>query len=160
LHRYTNPEGLRFWDYFLNAFKLNLGELNTTEAQGILGWSLFVIVSIINPVIMLNLLISIMGDTYGRVKESRIVADSRQLAGMILEVEGVMGWRRAFNEKFYMKIVCEESYLSGVGDALSDKIEAIGEKVREMVVSFDKFKKGIIQQIRDNRDQVLEEIRY
>lgn len=160
LHRYTNPDNLGFWDYFLNAFKLNLGELNTTEAQGILGWSLFVIVSIINPVIMLNLLISIMGDTYGRVKESRIVADSRQLAGMILEVEGVMGWKRQFNEKFYMKIVCEESYLSGIGETLNDNIQALSEKVKGMTESFEKIKSGIIQQIRNNRDQVLQEISY
>jgi WD40 repeat protein len=155
LHRYNNPEGLEFWDYFLNAFKLNLGELNTEEAQGIMGWILFIIVSIINPVIMLNLLISIMGDTYGRVKEGKVVADARQLASMILEVEGIMGWKRLLNEKFYIKIVCEESYLTGISASLGDKIGEISEKVKEMIKKFETFRDETIQKVRDNKFEIL-----
>ena len=156
IHRYSNSENLDFWDYFLNAFKLNLGELNTDEAQGIMGWTLFIIVSIINPVIMLNLLISIMGDTYGRVKDGKIVADARQLASMILEVEGVMGWKRSHNEKFYMKIVCEESYLSGFAGSLSDKIQEISEKVQNLVNNFENMKQGVISKIRANKATILQ----
>ena len=156
LHRYNNAEGLEFWDYFLNAFKLNLGELNTDEAQGLMGWILFIIVSIINPVIMLNLLISIMGDTYGRVKEGKIVADARELASMILEVEGVMGWKRELNEKFYMKIVCEDSYLNKASGSLSDKIQEISDKVKDLVSNFDVMKQDIISKIRSNKDVILQ----
>ena len=159
IHRYSNPDGLDFWDYFLNAFKLNLGELNTEEAKGIMGWILFIIVSIINPVIMLNLLISIMGDTYGRVKEGKIVADARQLASMILEVEGVMGWKRNLNEKFYMKIVCEESYLSGAAGSFLDKIQEINEKVKALANNFESMKQEVISKIRANKTSILQRYR-
>lgn len=108
---------------------------------------------------MLNLLISIMGDTYGRVKEKRIVADSRQLASMILEVEGVMGWKRPFNENFYMKIVCEESYLDKAASNVNEKIEQITEKVQDLIASFENFQNGVVEKIRQNRDEILRGIR-
>jgi hypothetical protein len=144
-----------FLDYFLDAFKLNLGELNTDASSTFLGWILFIIVSIINPVIMLNLLISIMSDTYGRVKEKRVVADARQLAEMILEVESIMGWRRGLNEMFYLKMFCLESELSSADESIEGKLremkiwalgmmEAVTSGTSEMVSAINDAASSVI----------------
>ena len=57
-----------FSHYIATSYLLSLGEFNT-EAYGPFEWVIFFFASVINPLIMLNLLISIMGDTFGRVKE-------------------------------------------------------------------------------------------
>lgn len=134
IYQSMNREG-DMLTFFLNSFKMNLGDLGSGEASGVIGTVMFIIVSIINPVIMLNLLISIMGDTYGRVKEGEVVADARQLAEMILEVEGIMGWRRSLNEMFFVKILCEESYLSVEDETIEGQIAALEEKVQELLTS-------------------------
>lgn len=55
-----------------------------------LEWGIFVLASLIQPIIMLNVLISIMGDTFDRVQEGFEVADNLELTEMILEVETLM----------------------------------------------------------------------
>lgn len=43
---------------------------------------------------MMNLLISIIGDTFGRVSIEQVEADARSLAELILEVENMFYWKR------------------------------------------------------------------
>lgn len=48
-------------------------------------WTLFTISSIFMPLVMLNLLIAIMSDTFGRVNGTMIEADGKELNELILE---------------------------------------------------------------------------
>ena len=48
-------------------------------------WILFVIASIFMPLVMLNLLIAIMSDTYERVSNTMTEADGNELNSLILE---------------------------------------------------------------------------
>ena len=48
-------------------------------------WFLFIIATVFMPLIMLNLLIAIMGDTFERVNSVMIEADGRELNSLILE---------------------------------------------------------------------------
>lgn len=50
-------------------------------------WILFIISSTLLPLIMLNMLIAIMSDTYGRVMGEVVPSDFFELAKMILELE-------------------------------------------------------------------------
>lgn len=45
---------------------ISLGDY-ATDDYNVIDWIVFITASITNPIIMLNLLISIMGDTFGRV---------------------------------------------------------------------------------------------
>ncbi len=56
---------------------------------------MFTIASIFMPLIMLNLLIAIMGDTFERVNSTMVEADGRELNSMILEQENIMYWNRS-----------------------------------------------------------------
>ena len=48
-------------------------------------WILFVFSSIFMPLVMLNMLIAIMSDTYERVSSGMIEADGKELNSLILE---------------------------------------------------------------------------
>jgi WD40 repeat protein len=54
----------------------------------------FFMASLLNPIIMLNLLIAIMGDTYDRIQEDMVVADYREMTELILEAEYFVFWRK------------------------------------------------------------------
>ena len=78
-------------------------------------WVVFIAATVINPLIMMNLLISIMGDTYSRVQDLQAVADSKELGSMILEVEPMLFWKRSSGDKMFLQqcSVSEDSILDG-----------------------------------------------
>lgn len=65
-------------------------------------WVLFVISSVFMPLVMLNLLIAIMSDTFERVTNSMVEADGRELNSMILEQEAMLFWNKNKNEKSFL----------------------------------------------------------
>jgi hypothetical protein len=78
-------------------------------------WVVFIVATVINPLIMMNLLISIMGDTYSRVQDLQAVADSKELGSMILEVEPMLFWNRSSGDKMFLQqcSISEDSFLDG-----------------------------------------------
>ena len=43
-----------------------------------------------------------MSDTYSKVQETNDIANYQELTEMIIEVEKLMFWKRAFTQKFYI----------------------------------------------------------
>jgi hypothetical protein len=80
-------------NYLSTSYLITLGNMSDGSYSTI-QWICFILATIINPVIMMNLLISIMGDTHDRVQESKEVADYRELANLILEIEIATIWQR------------------------------------------------------------------
>ena len=75
-----------YFDYLTNVYPSRLGEYSTDNFDKI-DWLNYFLVSILISVIMLNLLVSILGDTFGRVNDQSSIADSQALASMIYEIE-------------------------------------------------------------------------
>ena len=67
----------------------------------------FFLASLLNPIIMLNLLIAIMGDTYDRVQEDQIVADYREMTELILEAEYLIFWNKLRSPVFNFITRCD-----------------------------------------------------
>ena len=64
-----------------------LGDLNTDNfGYDIIAWSLFLLCSIFNLIVMLNLLIAIISDTYTRVNATKEKVALKQRADMILDL--------------------------------------------------------------------------
>lgn len=84
-----------------------MGDFDTTDYDWA-QWTIFILASAINPIIMLNLLIAIMSDTYDKVQESVEVADNKELSEMILEVETMMFWKRNTSDVEYMQICVDD----------------------------------------------------
>lgn len=96
-------DDLSFAEAFLDMYRLDYGDFDTdnyTASQ----WSLFIFASVLNPLIMLNLLIAIMGDTYDRVQNSFLVANMHEIADVILEYESLLFWKRTRTKKMYFQV--------------------------------------------------------
>ena len=86
----NNPNStISFGGYLTLAYKLDLGYFNTDDYK-VFDWVIFFFATVINSLIMLNLLVSIMASTYSRVKEGNDIANFQELSEMILEVEKLM----------------------------------------------------------------------
>jgi WD40 repeat protein len=151
----TNPDQT-FSDAFILSYRAAYGDWDLEGFQ-LSEWIWFFIVSAMNPLIMLNMLIAIMGDTYDRVQEMQQVADMKELCSMIFEIESVLIWRRDQGTKMHL-----QQCLSGdeQGDTYSDmwqgkikaikmqiqginkKIDANNSVVLSVAEKLDSFEKG------------------
>ena len=57
-----------YTDYLMHVYHLDFGDFSTDDYTS-LDTAIFILAVIIVPLVLLNMLIAIMGDTFGRVKE-------------------------------------------------------------------------------------------
>ena len=70
------------------------GDFSTDDYVLTAEWALFIVSSIFMPLVMLNLIIAIMSDTYERVTSGMVEADGKELNSLILEQESLMFYAR------------------------------------------------------------------
>lgn len=97
-----NPDNLSFSEFLTISYRLDLGDFDADYTEAF-DWVIFFLATVINPLIMLNLLISIMGDTYGKVQETNDIANFQELTEMIIEIEKLMFWKKGLDHKYYMQ---------------------------------------------------------
>ena len=119
-----------FSAYMAKAYLLNLGSFDTDYHQTF-EWVIFFFASVINPLIMLNLLISIMGDTYSRVKDERDIANMIELTEMIIEGEYLLFCKRNQTRKSYMQI-CKEETVTEIYKSPQDRLEKIKNRIKQI----------------------------
>jgi len=76
-----------------SAFSLILGDFDSSTF-GALEWGVFMCAALINVIIMLNLLVSILGDAYEKTQMSVRENDLYLMLGLISEYESLLYWRR------------------------------------------------------------------
>jgi hypothetical protein len=80
------------------AYTFAFGELGDFATYSNTKFVVFMLFTFMIPLTMMNLLIAIMSDSYARVTENAVAADSRSLADMILETEQlVFYYKKYFN---------------------------------------------------------------
>ncbi len=94
-HPYTILESMT------SAYELDLSSFNT-EKYSLGQWIIFILASLLNCIIMLNLLISILGDSYERVQSSLVESDYSQMLDVIIELEKMMVWNRNKGTPVYL----------------------------------------------------------
>ena len=87
---------LSFWGMVLYTFGMMLGGFDITffDTLGdfrILGQVLFILYALFQMILLLNLLIALMGDSYEKVQEKANTEALRERAGLLVEIELVMG---------------------------------------------------------------------
>ena len=100
------PQQLKFMQSLQHIFLLMYGDFSVDEYNTAL-WILFAIASIGMPLIMLNMLIAIMSDTYERVTTGMVEADGKELNALILEQEQIMFWNRNIEAKDHLQWVVQ-----------------------------------------------------
>ena len=118
--------------------------------------------TLLNPIINLNLLISILGDTYGEVSENQEIADAQELTSMIAEIETLMFWNRKKNFKTFLQTV-EEDCLDNVDDTdISQQVSSVRTKIFYLQENFKDSKKSLSslkKQIEEKSDDIMRELK-
>ena len=93
---------------FIYSWKTGLGATETsgfnTRDEEVL-WIIYVINLIIVPVMLLNFLVAIMGDTFSKVKQTQEFATLQELTQMIQENEFLFSRKRTFRNAKYIIII-------------------------------------------------------
>lgn len=164
-------DNLLFFDAFTTTYSINFGafkiESYTKQADSSkFSYTLlacFLFATLINPLLMVNLLVSIFNDTFARLKENLVTEDLKALAELVSEHESLMFWRRWAHEKQFIQICSQENNDESQDEKRARKISQIAEKVnliKEEVNNIDSnatkdfqwFSKKIV----DNRKQEIE----
>lgn len=125
-----------YFDYLTSTYTLNFGNMDTNNYTK-LEWLFFLLVTVFNPIIMLNLLISIMSETYDRVKSNFETADLIELCYLIKEAELLLFWRRNHKTRNYLHVLdiertsiqskSEETYLKDLNRSIKDLTSCVKE---------------------------------
>ena len=86
-----------------SPYELNMGDIGSANSENAATYLYFMMASVINVIIMLNLLISILGDSFDSFQMDALQIDCLEMAELILEIEGLMFWKKSMNEKKYMQ---------------------------------------------------------
>jgi len=113
-----------------SAFSLILGDFDSS-AFGFLEWAVFSCAAIINVVIMLNLLVSILGDAYGMTQMSVRENDLYMMLELVNEYESLMFWCRSTGTPVIM-FTCDRALDTESAD-WAGQVSKITEKVRKEI---------------------------
>ena len=74
-----------FFSAVVHSYTTALGEFDTYPDWSVTAWALFLICTVFNLIVMLNLLIAIIGDTYARVSNTKDLHATKELCGVITD---------------------------------------------------------------------------
>jgi WD40 repeat protein len=157
-----------FSEYLGISYRLDLGDFDADYAT-LFDWVIFFLATMINPLIMLNLLISIMGDTYAKVQESNDIANYQELTEMIIEIEKLMFWKKQLTHKHYLQQCDFSTNEESSADRLVEKFRVLKSQVTNIESSLNSIKKilkdnntleveGYIQELKKDQDTMKTEI--
>jgi hypothetical protein len=118
-----------FFPFLTFSYNILLGNWAKPTSPDFFSLILF-LATVLNPVISLNLLIAILTDTYKTVNINKVIADSQELASMILEVETLLFWKRKENHKMFIQIADHDS----VEDLNDLEYDTAIEKMKRKIV--------------------------
>ena len=82
------------WLVVSDVYQLIYGEFNIDRYTDFIEFALFIVSSMFLSVILLNIVIAIMSDTYERVMTNIVENDARQQNAIVLKKEATMFWKR------------------------------------------------------------------
>ena len=135
-----------FFGSFFCFCRMRLGDFNTEfgTVQVSLGWFMFFLCSMFNMIIMLNLLISIIGESYGKISENLKAAAYQEKAGMIAE--------NSFLIPQYRKdAFCDTNKYLVVTRDVSGEVEKDDDEIAE---ALENFRKHIVGKIEHSQKRI------
>ena len=141
-------------DSWTSAFSLVLGDFDSSTF-GFLEWAVFSCAAIINVVIMLNLLVSILGDAYGMTQMSVRENDLYMMLELVNEYESLMFWRRSAGTPVIM-FTCDKALEAEPAADWAGQVSKITEKVREEVGKSTEVIQGRVDSLKSAHDNATE----
>jgi hypothetical protein len=123
VHPESFPDFLSIWQM---AYSMNMGSFDFGD-QGNWYWFVYMVAALLNVVIMLNLVVSVLGDAFGSFQEIANAADLYEKADVIYDHEVMMFWRRGCNNPQFLQLCQEEA---GEGLQESQQVKAARKALR------------------------------
>ena len=150
------------FDVFDSFFKEMLGDMDSYDELDTVSYTLqyfyFLVTSIILTVAMLNMLIAIIGETFGRVKEAEEMTRVYELLNIvtefdILERKGIENDEEKGKKtsEFLIYIHNEKSAPKKEEDELCDLANQQGEVIRHIESSLEELKVKVAGQLKEER---------
>ena len=96
------------WETFKVSYRLLLGDFDVGDFNEV-QWVVFVLGSLLNLIVMLNLLISIISESFDKITFEAKESDTRIRLELILEVENCLFWNRNAEQPEYLYFIQEYS---------------------------------------------------
>ena len=123
---------------------------------GLLTWSIFLAMTLLMMIIMLNLLVAILGDTYDKVIGSEVMTNTYERTKIITNIEKNMSRKEKLSVKRSLENFLVVAYTKAInsdedssidfGDRIRSKIEKIEKKVlvleKMMTIGFSKINRN------------------
>ena len=151
-----------FFPYLTESYNILLGSWdNPTEPK---FFSLILLLAtLLNPIVSLNLLIAILTDTFETVKKDEVVADSQELASMIVEIETLIFCKREKNLKKFIHLIeadsadIEEDVEIGVlVKNVRSKVHNLGLEFKYHEIATERFEEKIKKITTEVKNEIIE----
>ena len=104
----ARKEPVDFTTLWINSYGLNFGNYDAAEGANFrLEYTVFMTATVINVVVMLNMIISILGDTYDNFQMEMSIIDFNEKADLSLEVQKIVSKVSEDPQPKYFKICCQ-----------------------------------------------------
>jgi hypothetical protein len=154
-----------FWSEPLDQ---SLGGFSHSENESILQYVMFSMGTLLIVIIMLNLLISILGDTFSRFLDEAKLIDYKVMIETVYEVEVLLFWRKsASSVKFFASCDNLEATDEDIQTAWQARLEVVEGKLESTKEELNRSIQGLKDHLNqkfeeignklDNRDEVAEE---
>ena len=115
--------------YIYDTYELALGSFYKQQDYDVAQWTVLALVSLILCIIITNIMISLIGDSFEKVQTDSLSADTQELLEMIYEVENMFFGRRLKNNIYYFQLV--DNYFK-------DEVESWEGRIRKLTSSLEK----------------------
>lgn len=112
-----------------SAFNILLGSFDNADF-GLTQWVIFVACNLVNVIVMLNLLISIIGDAYDRAQIALAENDRHEMFLVVLEFESILFWRRSSGSATIMT-KCKLAAGAAKQEEWSGRVNALQQAFKE-----------------------------
>jgi WD40 repeat protein len=156
ISRYSSTEDLDIIGTIRDSYLINIGEFDTSE-MGYITYLVFVSATIINLVLLMNLLISILGGVVDRVQERSEVEDQQSLASIILEVEKIFWWNREKGTNQILHI-CELSTPSEIAPTVEmmNKFKSLKDSLKNVSNTQTTYNKDLSEKYKSLENKIDE----
>ncbi|CAG9318583.1 unnamed protein product [Blepharisma stoltei] len=131
------------------SFELDMGAFNNDGANWIEYW-IFSLASIINVILMLNLLISILGKSFDDFQQSQESMDYKEMLDVIIEFESLMYWARKTGKRTYLQ-KCD--YFKQRREKKEDRLK-YSEEIESLKTSLSEFQNNSEKAINEKFDLI------
>ena len=118
----------------------------------------FNVFTVINIIVLLNLLIAVISDAYDNIQENEIPNDAIERCAMMREVEYQRFWNKNKKDMKYVHLIIQSDCLKELieGNEWEGKVRAIKQSILSVMHRFEENEKQAKQNQQDLKDHLNE----